>query len=85
MVNRIRSQDNWMRSFASNFNELENRTLEKFAEWTVSHDTESVQGLLDRIHVLVVGSIDLENFGSVGILQLLANSMEVNSLNFSIF
>lgn len=80
LLNRIRSQDRVMRSFLNNHNDLEQRTLEKFAEWTVAHDTAAVQGLLDRIHVLVVGSVDLENFGSVGILQLLDHHMEVNSM-----
>lgn len=64
-----------MRSFIPNYHFLENSTLLDFAYRTISLDM--VQGYLDRIHVLAVGLNELETVGSVGVLQLLANSMEV--------
>lgn len=68
-----------MQALITHFHHLENSTLEEFAYRTISLDT--VQGYLDRIHVLVVGSNELDNVGSVGALHLLANSMEVSVLS----
>lgn len=78
LLNRIKTQEKVMRSFVSNYNDLERSTLQEFALWTTGPDTMAVQGLLDRIHVLVIGSAELENFGNVGVLQMLANNLEVN-------
>lgn len=77
LLNRIQTQDEKMQSYVSNYNELERFTLEGFAHWIIAQDTMSVQGLLERIHLLVTGSTDLENIGNVGVLQLLADQMEV--------
>lgn len=66
-----------MRALVTNFHDLEMSTLQDFAYRTIGLDT--VQGYLDRIHVMVVGLDELESIGSVGILQLLAASMEVNT------
>lgn len=77
LLNRIKTQDEKMQSYLSNYHHLERFTLEGFAHWITAQDTMSVQGLMDRIHLLVVGSTDLENVGNVGVLQLLANRMEV--------
>lgn len=68
-----------MRAFAKNHNDLEQVTLERFVQATISHDTMSIGGLLERIHALVVGSDDFENLGNVGLLNLLANNFEVNT------
>lgn len=83
LVNRIKTQDDKMQSYVSNYHDLERFTLEGFAHWIIAQDTTSVQGLLDRIHLLVTGSPDFENVGSVGVLQLLSERMEV--INMTIF
>lgn len=80
LMNRIRSQHKLMRAFAKNHNDLEQVTLERFVDAIVSHDTMSIEGLMERIHLLVVGSDDFENLGNVGLLKLLANNFEVNKL-----
>lgn len=76
-MNRIETQDDKMQSYVSNYHELERFTIEGFAHWITAQDTLSVQGLLERIHLLVTGSTDFENIGGVGVLQLLADNMEV--------
>lgn len=68
-----------MRSFAINSPNLEEETLMEFAQWTVSPNTLAVQGLMDRMHLLVTGSRDLENLGSKGVLRLVAASLQVIS------
>lgn len=82
LLNRIKTQDEKMQSYLSNYNHLERFTLEGFAHWITAQDTMSVQGLLDRIHLLVTGSTDFDNVGNVGVLQLLASRMEVIDENF---
>lgn len=77
LVNRIQTQDEKMQSYVSNYHDLERFTLEGFAHWIIAQDTMSVQGLLERIHQLVTGSMDFEHIGGVGVLQLLADNMEV--------
>lgn len=77
LVHRINAQDAKMQSYVSNYHDLERFTLEGFAHWIIAQDTASVQGLLDRIHQLSTGSTDFENLGNVGVLQLLADRMEV--------
>lgn len=79
LLHRIKTQEKFMQALITHFHHLENSTLEEFAYRTISLDT--VQGYLDRIHVLVVGSNELDNVGSVGALHLLANSMEVSVLS----
>lgn len=86
-MHRINTQDAKMQSYVSNYNDLERFTLEGFAHWIIAQDTTSVQGLLDRIHLLTTGSVDFENLGNVGVLQLLAERMEVieQTLLYSFF
>lgn len=77
LVHRINTQDAKMQSYVSNYHDLERFTLEGFAHWIIAQDTTSVQGLLDRIHLLTTGSTDFESLGHVGVIQLLAERMEV--------
>lgn len=77
LVHRINTQDAKMQSYVSNYHDLERFTLEGFAHWIIAQDTTSVQGLLDRIHLLTTGSTDFESLGQVGVIQLLAERMEV--------
>lgn len=84
LLNRIKTQEKFMRALVTNFHDLETSTLEDFAHRTIGLDT--VQGYLDRIHVLVVGLDELESIGTIGILQLLATNMEViTNFRFSSF
>lgn len=82
LMNRIRSQSKVMRTFVTHYHDLERSTLEDFANRATAQDTMSIPGLLDRIHLLAIGSDDLENFGNVGIFQLLAKNMEVKYEQF---
>lgn len=80
LMNRIRTRHKELRTFAHNSNDLEQITLQEFAQWTISHDTMAIQGLLDRIHLLVTGSDELRNLGNIGTFELLSNSLEVRYL-----
>lgn len=77
-MSRIRSQHKLFRAYSKNHRELEQTTLERFVQSTVSQDADSISGYLERIHALVVGSDDFENFGNVGVLRMLAKNFEVN-------
>lgn len=77
LLNRIKTQDDKMQSYVSNYHDLERFTLEGFAYWITAQDTTSIQGLLERIHLLATGSSDFENFGNVGVIQMLADNMKV--------
>lgn len=78
LLSRIRSQHKVMRSFANNKNDFERSTLVQFAEWTTAHDTVAIQGLLDRVHTLVVGSDELRNLGKIGTLEMLQAELEAS-------
>lgn len=80
LMHRISSQNRLLKSFAKNHRDLEQITLQEFAQWVVSHNTMSIQGLLDRINALVMGSDELEKVGSKGVLQLVADNLQVNKL-----
>lgn len=78
LINRVRTRHKELRTFAQNSNDLEQVTLKEFSEWVVSHDTMAIQGILDRVHLLVIGSDDFRSLGNVGTFELLANSIEVS-------
>lgn len=77
LVNRISSQQNLMTTFAQHTDDLERSTLQNFADWTVSPSNFAIQGLLDRIHLLMTGSPDLKTIGNSGLLYLIANNLQV--------
>lgn len=86
LINRISTQNSLMQTFSENFAELENSTLYKFAEWTVSPSSLAIQGLLDRIHLLMTGSVDLSSVGSKGVLYMISDNLKVIfMLNFIVF
>lgn len=66
-----------MRAFAEHTNDLEHTTLENFALWIVSPGNNAIQGLLDRVHLLLTGSPDLAAVGSNGVLYLINNNLQV--------
>lgn len=70
-----------MRAFAEHTNDLEHTTLENFALWIVSPGNNAIQGLLDRVHLLLTGSPDLAAVGSNGVLYLINNNLQVKKIN----
>lgn len=69
-----------MRAFAEHTNDLEHSTLENFVLWIVSPGNNAVQGLLDRVHLLLTGSPDLASVGSNGVLYLINNNLQVQKI-----
>lgn len=78
LINRIATQQNLMRAFADNTNDLEHSTLENFAQWIVAPGNNAVQGILDRIHLLITGAPDLKAIGSSGVLMLINDYLKVS-------
>lgn len=77
LMNRISIQQNLFRLYAEHQDDLEHSTLEKFALGTVSSDSNSIQTLLDRIHLLIIGSQDLASVGNTGLLYSITNNLQV--------
>lgn len=75
---RIFSQQNLMRVYAQHEHELERNTLLAYAEMTVSPNTNSIQSLLEQIHLLIAGTDELKSVGSTGLLELIADNLKVN-------
>lgn len=80
LINRVFSQQNLMRVYAQHEHELERNTLQTYAELTVSPSDNAIQGLLERIHLLITGSADLRTVGSNGLLPLIASHLQVNMM-----
>jgi hypothetical protein len=78
LMNRITAQELTMRDFTEHQDTLERSTLEDFATMTVSASSIAIQGLLDRIHLLVTGAPDFQTFGNNGILKLIAADLDVS-------
>ncbi|XP_039437888.2 uncharacterized protein LOC120419287 [Culex pipiens pallens] len=70
LMHRIKSRDRLMRSYLDSEEQLERHTLETFASSTVAQDVNSVQELLSRIELLVLGPQDLP-FRKLGTLELM--------------
>lgn len=77
LCNRIAAQARMLRSYTDHQDEVERVTLETAAQWIVSPNIGAVQGLLNRIHLLVTGTNDLKYFGKTSILQLLNEELQV--------
>lgn len=86
LINSITIQHTLMNKFAMH-DDVEPSTLDSFAEWTVAPNNLAIQGLLDKLHFLIVGSPDLAAIGNTGILYQIADSLEVKNINlfYSIF
>lgn len=76
-MNRITARQNLLRAYAEHQDDLEHSTLEKTAFGTVSSDSNSIQTLLDRIHLLFVGTPDLATVGSTGLLYSITKNLQV--------
>lgn len=77
---RIFSQQNLMRVYAQHEHELERNTLLTYAEMTVSPSANSIQSLLEQIHLLIAGTDELKSVGSTGLLELIADNLKVNDM-----
>lgn len=71
-----------MRTFAEHQPDLNNNTIINFADWTVSPNDNAIQGLLERLHLLITGSKDLKAVGSTGLLELIANNLMVSRIRW---
>ncbi|KRF98860.1 uncharacterized protein Dwil_GK26765 [Drosophila willistoni] len=76
-INRISSRYEQMKSYEPHQDKLEMATLIQFAEWTVSPNAHSVQHLMDRLHLTLLGGEDKINTSS-NLLYQLASNYEVN-------
>lgn len=54
-ISRISLEMQKLVTYSQNLNAIERHTLEDFATWAVSHGSNSVQGLLDKIHFIING------------------------------
>lgn len=63
-------------NYVKNKNDFERLTLEDFAKTAVSHDSNSVNNLIERIHVFIVPSNRIVS--DSGLMKLLQKSLEVS-------
>lgn len=63
-------------NYASRKNDFERLTLEDFAKTAVSHDSNSVNNLIERIHALFVPN--KRGLSDSGLMRLLQSSLEVS-------
>uniref|UniRef100_A0A336MDK9 CSON015015 protein n=1 Tax=Culicoides sonorensis TaxID=179676 RepID=A0A336MDK9_CULSO len=77
LMNRISAQSKMLRHYTEHRDELEQVTLETTATWIVSPNIGAVQGILNRIHLLVSGSSDLKYFGKNSLLEMLVEQLEL--------
>lgn len=78
LMNRIAAQSKMLRYYTEHQDELEQSTLETTAQWIVSPNIGAVQGLLNRINLLVAGSPDLQYFGKISVIDALADELQVS-------
>lgn len=78
LMNRISAQSKMLKYYIEHQDELEQSTLETTAKWIISPNIGAVQGLLNRIHLLVAGSSDLQYLGKSSVLQMLSDELQVS-------
>jgi Domain of unknown function (DUF4803) len=78
LMYRIVAMEATMRDYINFQDKLERATLEDFAMTIVSASSIATQGLLDRIHLLLTGSLDFQTFGNNGILPLISVDLQQN-------
>lgn len=64
-------------NYANKKDDFERLTLEDFAKTAVSHDSNSVNNLIERIHAFI--ATQNSGFSDSGLLKLLQESYEVSS------
>lgn len=79
MMNRISVHDKRMKDYSEHLENLEQTTIEEFADFIVSPNSVGIQSLLDRIHLLVTGSSSKQHntIGSKGLFYLVGESLQV--------
>lgn len=80
LMNRIAAQARMLKYYTEHQDEVEQSTLETTAKWIISPNIGAVQGLLNRIHLLVVGSSDLQYFGKINVIEMLSDEFQVGWL-----
>lgn len=71
-IGLISDQQKIMLQYVEHKEKLEEATLEKFATWTVSPQSEAIQGHLKLIHFFLVGGTAYSEYThNTGILQLI--------------
>lgn len=77
LMNRIGAQAKMFHYYTVHRDEIEQSTWQTTAEWIISPNIGAVQGILNRIHLLVTGSSDLKYFGKNSLLEMLQAQLEV--------
>lgn len=77
MINRISIHENRMQQYAEHFDSLQESTILNYAEFITSPDSNGIQALLARIHLLIMSSKDLRSVGNKGVFQLMLDQLEV--------
>ncbi|GAB0095756.1 hypothetical protein DMENIID0001_111770 [Sergentomyia squamirostris] len=83
LMNMISLEEQNMRQYADHVDKLETTTLLRYTESIVSPNSNSVQGWLDRIHRIVMGSTDLKAIGKAGLLQMMSHYLKVMHIPFT--
>lgn len=81
LINRISSEELNMRDYAESYDKLDPMTIRRYAEWTISPHSNAIQGMLDRMHTIFVGSTDLQFIGKKSLLGQLAAYLQVGHLS----
>lgn len=66
-----------MRDYAETHDKLDQSTIIRFAEWTISPHSNAIQGMLNQLHTIVVGSSDLGYLGKRSLFTELASYLQV--------
>ncbi|KOB66538.1 Uncharacterized protein OBRU01_21101 [Operophtera brumata] len=82
LLGRVASADRVMREYVGIQEELEQSTLENFAEWCVSHEPAALPGLMERVHALIIPPH--KQLLGRGLLQMLLEDLQVSAL-FALF
>lgn len=80
LISRVDISFNRYNDYLSYRESLERHTLESFATGVIEDSSISVKGIIPRIHGLVMGpaSADFRVLGNRGLLELIAEDLEVN-------
>lgn len=75
LLGRVASADRVMREYVGLQEDLEQSTLQNFAEWCVSHEPAALPGLMERIHALIIPPH--KHLLGRGMLQTLLEDLQV--------
>lgn len=79
LVNRIETKHDQYEEYLDHYDKIEQQTLESFARGIIDDSSFSVKGIIPRIQNLVNGPAgnEFRQLGNKGLLELIANDMEV--------